>query len=71
MKLIATIRNYGSRVKSNPYHLEVRLNGRPIFEKSYRTIKSCEEELKNFDGAEIVRDFNYKRENAALLKQYE
>lgn len=72
MKLIATIRNHGSDVKSNPYNVEVRLDGRLIWVKSFRTVKRAETEIeKQFGGAEIYKDFMYKKENFALLKQYE
>ena len=72
MKLIATIKNYGSDVKSNPYNVEVRLDGRLIWVKSFRTVKRSEAEIeKQFGGAEICKDFIYKKENLALLKQYE
>ena len=72
MKLIATLKNYGSNVKSNPYVVEVRLDGRLIWEKSFKTVKRCNDEIeKQFGGCEIVKDFNSKRENMVLLKQYE
>lgn len=70
MKLIATIRNYRSPVKSNPYTVQVHLDGRPIWEKTFRTVKKCEDAIEaEFGGAEIVQDLISKRENKTLYKK--
>ena len=58
MKLIAKIKNYGSEVDSQPYVLEVRLNGRRVFERSFKSVEKIEAYIdKEFGGAEVTTDF--------------